>query len=252
MSKTTTVTGAKQAQVFDWSSLNSDRLFYLVGAGVMLFLTLVGFRGFYLHGNVMTAQIVTLIVVHGLAMSVWVILFFTQATLIVIGNRRLHMMIGPVGAVLGAAIVILGLSVALSSVHFNPELYKPFCGARCFLAFQLTAILSFGTLVGIGIRYRFRAEIHRPMMLLATLVLMPAPLDRWPFIPELLAFGLPLYHYGPMLLLGGLLFLLQWGITGRPNRWFAIGYAGIVITSVLSVPIATSAFWDRIAAIVVP
>jgi hypothetical protein len=62
----------------------------------------------------MTRQIVPLIVVHGLPMSAWVSTFFVQSTPIVIGNRWLHMMIGPVGAVLAAVIVILGITAILS------------------------------------------------------------------------------------------------------------------------------------------
>lgn len=56
-----------------------DRLFYVIAASMMLIFTAEGFRNFYLHGRApwgnMTAQIMPLIVAHGLAMSSWVILF---------------------------------------------------------------------------------------------------------------------------------------------------------------------------------
>ena len=42
----------------------------------------------------MTGQIAPLIVAHGLAMSSSIVLFSVQSTLILIGNRRLHMVIG--------------------------------------------------------------------------------------------------------------------------------------------------------------
>ena len=51
----------------------SDRLFYVIAASLMLISTAEGFRNFYLHGRApwgsMTAQIMPLIVAHGLAMS---------------------------------------------------------------------------------------------------------------------------------------------------------------------------------------
>jgi hypothetical protein len=174
--------------------------------------------------------------------------------LIVAGNQRAHMTMGVVGAVLAGAIVILGMCVAVLSAHFNPEEYKYFGGARFFLGIMLTGILLFGALVAIGIKYRRRPEIHRPMMLLATVVLMTGSLDRWPFVPRLMALthdSVPLFHYGPMLLLGALLFFLHWGLTRATNRWYALGYAGIVIASLFSLSLATSSLWDRIAGIFV-
>lgn len=74
-------------QIRHHDSLGSDRLFYVIAASMMLIFTAIGFRPFYLHGKgigggEMTSQIVTLIVVHGLAMFGWVILFFLQSILI--------------------------------------------------------------------------------------------------------------------------------------------------------------------------
>jgi FtsH-binding integral membrane protein len=114
-------------------------------------------------------------------MSSWVILFFVQSALIVAGNRRVHMKVGVAGAVLAAVIIVLGTCVGILSVHFNPEGYSDLGGARFFLAIMLTGILTFGALIAIGINYRRRPEVHRPMMLLATVVLMTGSLDRWPF-----------------------------------------------------------------------
>jgi hypothetical protein len=238
-----------------WSSLQSERLFYVIAAFIMVVLTAGGFRNFYLHGRApwgeMTSQIVPLIVAHGLAMSSWVVLFLVQSTLILIGNRRLHMVIGPAGAVLAGAIVILGMAVAPLSARFRPEIYGPFGGPRFFLAIMLTEILVFGTLAGIGLACRRRAEIHRPMMLLATLVILSGSLGRFPYI-ENLATRAPLYVWGPVLLFGGLLFLLHWGVSGVANRWYTIGYAGIVIAAFLSVTVGGTAVWSRLAGTFVP
>lgn len=151
----------------------------------------MGFQNFYLHARApwgeMTGQIVPLIVTHGLAMSSWIMLFCIQSTLILMGNRRLHMVIGPVGGVLAAAIVVLGSTVAAMSVHFNPELYGPLGGPRFFLMIMLSEMALFGTLVGLGIANRHRAEVHRPMMLLATIVILSGSLARtrmWGTLPS--------------------------------------------------------------------
>jgi hypothetical protein len=248
------MTTAPQAQITDRGSHQSERLFYVIAACAMLLLTAGGFRNFYLHGKApwgeMTTQIVPLIVVHGLAMSSWVILFFVQSLLIWMGNRRLHTVIGPAGGVLAAAIVILGTSVAALSVHFNPKIYEVFGGPKLFLAIMLTQVLLFGTLVGIGVGYRRRAEIHRPMMLLATIVILSGALGRFPYTAEI-ATRSPLYVWGPVLLFGGLLILLQWGMTRLANRWYLIGYAGIVLACLVSVALGNTTLWNQMAGMIV-
>jgi len=231
-------------------SLGSDRLFYVVAASLMLVLTAIGFRSFYLHGkgfggSEMTSQIVPLIVVHGLAMFGWVILFFLQSILILAGNRRLHIVIGPAGAVLAGVIVVLGLIVAALSTHFNPESYALLGGAKSFLAKMITEMVGFGSFVAVGIKCRHRLEIHRPMMLLATTFIMSGSLGRCPYIGGLAVLP-PLYVYLPMLLFAGLLFLLQWEMTKVANRWYALGFAGIVMSCLLSIAVGKSAWWGLI------
>jgi hypothetical protein len=94
----------------------------------MLILTAVGFRLFILHGKgfgggEITSQILPLVVAHGLAMFSWVTLFLVQSLLILNGNRRLHMRLGPAGGVLAAVIIVLGSTAATLSAHYNPPLY---------------------------------------------------------------------------------------------------------------------------------
>lgn len=96
----------------------SEKLFYVVAGSAMLIATVVGFRLFLAHGKgfrggEITRQIVSLVVVHGLAMFSWIILFLMQSIFILNGNRRLHMRAGVAGAVLAGAMVILGSAVAI-------------------------------------------------------------------------------------------------------------------------------------------
>jgi hypothetical protein len=247
MAESMTVSRSVSAAQTTQSRFDADRLFYILAAGAMLVFTAGGFRNFYLHGKApwgaMTSQIMPLIVAHGLAMSAWVILFFLQSILIVTGRRRLHVVIGRLGGVLAGAIVILGSTVAPFSVHFSPYVYATMGGPRPFLAMMFVQMLTFGTYVGIALAYRRRPEIHRPMMLLATIVIQSGSLGRFPYIQNLAV--APLYVWVPVLLLGGLLFLLQWGMSRTPNRWYLMGYAGMAAASLLSVAVGTSAVWNR-------
>ena len=236
-------------------SVFPDRLFYVVAAGLMLILTAVGFRAFYLHGRAfggghITSEIVPLVVAHGIAMSGWAVLFFVQSVLILTGKRRLHMVAGPAGGVVAAGNVVLGAAVAVLSVRWNPDIYRPFGGPEFFLAQMLTSMAAFGILVGVGLRYRRQAEIHRPMMLLATVVTMSGSLGRFPYVANLAPLA-PLYIHGPTLLFGGLLLLLQWGMSGAPSRWYAAGYVALALVFCVALAVGSSAAWAALVAALV-
>jgi hypothetical protein len=237
-------------------SVQAERSFYVIAAIVILIVTAVGFRLFLLHGKgvgggEMTRQIVPLIIAHGLAMFSWVVLFLVQSILILVGKRRFHMLLGFAGAGLAAAIVALGSATAALSVHFSAEGYGPLGGARFFLAIMFSEMICFGAFVSIGVIFRRRAEIHRPLMLLATIVITSGSLFRFPYISDI-ALTPPLYVLGPMLLFGALLFLLQWAMTRVASRWFAVGYSGLGIAALISVVIGRSALWNQIAGAIVP
>lgn len=233
-------------------TLASERLFYVIDGSLMLVATVVGFRAFLAHGKgfgggEITRQIVPLVVVHGLAMFSWIVLFFVQSVFILKGNPRLHMRIGVGGAVLAGIMVPLGSVSAILSARYNPELYQFFGGPRFFLAIMLGEMLCFGALVGVAIIYRRRPEIHRPMMLLASLMIISGSLGRCPYIGQF-AIMPPLYVLGPALALGALFLVLQWGMTRALNRWYAVGYAAMVAASCILIVIGHTAMWNRIAA----
>ena len=231
--------------------LAAERLFYVIAGCVMLVATVVGFRLFLAHGKgfgggEITHQIFPLVVVHGLAMFSWVIVFLLQSILILNGNPRLHMRIGVGGAALAGVMVPLGSVSAILSARYNPDIYQLLGGPRFFLATMLGEMLSFGGLVGVAVIYRRRPEIHRPMMLLASLMIISGALGRCPYIGEY-ALMPPFYVLGPALVLGALFLVLQLGMTRAFSRWYALGYSGMVVVSVMIIVIGHSALWNRIA-----
>lgn len=240
--------------------LERERRYYVLASSVLLVATLIGFRYFLLGGKgaggmPITPEIVSLAAVHGIAMLTWVVLLLVQSLLIVGGQRRLHMTLGRGGAVLAGLVVIFSLVVAPLSARYNPGLYEAFGGSRYFLMFSLTAPILFAIFVTLGITYRNRPDMHRPFMLLATTVMMGGSFDRWPYVDRLIELtnsNVPVVHWGPMLLLGAIFFALHAVMTRRPSRWFAIGYGAILLATQLSVLMAGSATWDKVAALAVP
>src|SRR6201998_3138447 len=115
---------------------------------------------------------------------------------------------------------------------------------------MLGEMLALDTLVAIAIIYRRRAEIHRPMMLLASLMIISGALGRCPYIENFAAMP-PLYVLGPALVLGVLFLVLQWGMTRAVSRWYVFGYCAFVIASFIFIVVGHSAVWNRIAAAIV-
>jgi hypothetical protein len=236
----------------------TERVFYFLASCLLLIIVVIGFKQFYLHGRAsdggpVSQAIVPLVILHGVAMSSWIVLFVVQSSLIVRGNRKLHMSLGVAGAVLAALLVVIALSTAIASVHYNPDGYKGIWGARRFLSLMVTNVLGFGILAGIGLNYRRRPEVHRPMMFLATLfVAGPAGLFRIPALngPVMAAIHSIFAAWVPMLVLGAVLVLSKSLITRSWDRYFAAGYAGIVFACLIQVFVSNTAWWYRLAGLV--
>ena len=232
-----------------------ERLFYLLSGCLLLSVVALGFQHFYLQGRAsdggpVTQQIVPLVFLHGILMTAWIIAFVVQSGLIVSGNRRLHMSLGVGGAVLAALLVIVGVATAIASVHYNPDSYKEIWGARRFLSFMLTNISGFGILAGIGLIYRRRPEVHRPMLLLATLfVAGPAGFFRIPAISGVVMSNIHtiIAPWIPMLILGAVLLVLKSVMTRSWDRYLAKGFAGVILGCVLQYVVSGTAWWNHVA-----
>ncbi len=236
--------------------LEKERRFYLIAAGLTLLVSVVGFRNFYFGGHgfgghPLTPQIVPVIYVHAFVLSSWVVLFLAQNVLIYTGRIALHMTLGYIGAALAVAVVIMGATIGILSAHYNTEAYVMFGGSRFFLVEMLTQILLFGVLTAAGIVYRRRAELHRPLMLMATVVIMAGAIARCPLF-DVLAATPPLYAYAPVLLFGLFLLVVHWVITRTVNRWGALILAGVCLVFLVSLPLGHSEFWQQMVSGYIP
>lgn len=243
-----------QSQADAPAASNRARFFYFGAAALLFVLMLIGFQQFYLHGKAfpnreLTPPIRTLLILHGTAMSAWMVLFLAQPLLIASGNRRVHMRLGRFGAGLAACIVFLGLRVGIEAARVNPPDMKLWgLVPKHFMAIPLIAILMFAVFVIAGVWNRRRPEVHRPMMLLAALAVIPAPLDRIDAIRNLYSGTVWGTIFGPFFasLVIGLLFLVvKWLLTRSWDRWYAMGYAGLVVAGALTMQLAPTQAWDR-------
>jgi hypothetical protein len=246
------------AEVRTISSSRSNPVRYLyAGISVLLVvLVFLGFQQFYLHGRdargvELEAPIKAMLIVHGLAMTAWMVLFLMQPLLIVGNRRRIHMSLGIFGAVLAACIVPLGIWAGIVTAKYGRDtVHIGSIHQRPFLAIQFNSMLMFGALVALGIWKRRRLEIHRSMLLLATLAIMGAATARMHWLRDLYAPTILGWLFGPYfipLLLGVGFLAIKTALTRSFDRWFAGGLATLLVADVLTMTVARTATWERIA-----
>ena len=88
------------------------------------------------------------------------------------------------------------------------------------------------------------------MMLLATLAAIPAALDRIDALSSLYRHTVWGTIFGPFfsaLVIGGVFLVVRWALTRAFDRYYAIGWAGLVVASAGIMKLATTQVWDRFA-----
>ncbi len=237
---------------------NPERFLYLGFSTLLFVLMLLGFRQFYLHGHAVSGQplpppVRTLLIVHGVAMTTWMVLFLVQPLLIASRNLRLHMSLGIFSAWLAACLVVLGTWTAIATTKMiHTELIRYGLNRRQFMVVPLGDITAFAVFVGIGIWNRKRPKIHGPMMLWATIAIMAAATNRIPEFRGLGASNLWGHVFGPHLvpLAIGVLFLAtKSALTRSVDRWFAGGLVGCALFFAFGMHLASTPAWAHFAAL---
>jgi hypothetical protein len=222
----------------------------------MLLLVHLGFHHFYTQGRAypgreLTPPIRTLVILHGVAMTLWMILFLVQPMLAATRNMRLHRRLGSFGGVLAIAIAVLGWRVGIEAARVAPPQMRIWgLTWQQFMIVPLGSIVLFAAFVAIGIATRKRPEIHRPMMLLGTLAAVSAALGRIDFLNELYVGTIWEQLFGPFfatLVLGALCLVARCLESRSLECWFALGYAALVAANVAMYQLAPTELWAGIA-----
>jgi len=224
--------------------VKTDRWFYSAAGAGFLVTMLVGFRWFISSGTgnggrVIDPGIFRLDLIHGLAIAAWYLLFFIQALLITVRNRKLHFKLGWSGVAIALTILVTGPLVAIRSVQITPPDFQ-FFGMQYsrFLLVMLTEIAAYAGFVTIAILARKKPRIHRAAMVLASLCLLAGATARMPFLYPLFGSTGWMGLFGPVFCLGAGLLLIRCVITRSFDRWFATGYALWVILFIASEKLA--------------
>ena len=156
----------------------SQRLYAGAALGVAA-LVFAGFApSYYLRAFFNARHLTPLAHVHGVLMTGWIVLFATQATLIRKGHIAVHRRLGVFGAALAAAIVLVGSLTVAAAIQRRFPGIDVARFARIFIEFDGLSLWAFGALVLAAVLWRVRGDIHRRLMLCATVALLPPAVGR--------------------------------------------------------------------------
>ncbi|HEX5387708.1 MAG TPA: hypothetical protein VFW66_13475 [Gemmatimonadales bacterium] len=157
-----------------------DRRFFTGMALLVAVAVFVGFAPtFYLTRVFGPHPAVPLVHLHGAVMTVWILLFVTQTSLVAAHRTDLHRRLGIAGAALVPVIVIIGYFTAIEGARRGvPVGVSPVA----FLSVTLGTLAAFTVMAILGLANRRRSEVHKRLMLLATIALIAPALARFRFI----------------------------------------------------------------------
>lgn len=230
--------------------LRSERIFYGAMALAMLAAVFYGFaRTYYLMAYTGAPPLSPLVHLHGIVFTAWFLFFLLQTSLVAIGRTDVHRVTGLFGAVLAAAVIVIGPMVAIEA-GLTPRRAMVALGvdARGFLAYPLTIIVLFAAFVGLALANRRRPDVHKRLMLLATIAMTVPALARWQ-----LPVGLP----GPIsaMLVSDLFLaaacLFDWRTRGRVHPVLVWGGLLYLVSQPLRAMLAHSQAWRDVAALMI-
>src|SRR3954468_19205175 len=239
----------------------ADRSWFFVWMAVVCaFVAFAGFTPTYwLQLSAGTFVGSPLLHLHGLLFSAWTLYLIVQTTLTARGLVSRHRAWGLLGISLATAMVLVGFAVA-NDVLATRLAAGYGDAARAFHIASISMITLFGGFVFVAILYVSRPEIHKRLMLLAT-VSMLAPAIARVFFALSVGIGPGLRPgLGPprtvesvlmpaliadALIAAGVIYDMR--TRGRPHPTYLIGGAILLAVQVLRLPLSTTPWWFAIA-----
>jgi FtsH-binding integral membrane protein len=156
-----------------------DHVFFAATVALMVVTVVVGFGPTYYFAGFLRASLPSTIVhVHAVLFSAWMLLLVTQSILVSAHRVDIHRRLGIAGCVLAIAMVLVGVLAATDSMMRTPRV--PGRDPRVFYIVPLSNMVMFSGLMIFAYRKRRDSAAHKRLILLATTALMLAAVTRWP------------------------------------------------------------------------
>ncbi|HKO44212.1 MAG TPA: hypothetical protein VJU84_13125 [Pyrinomonadaceae bacterium] len=222
-------------------SRRRERMFYTGMSIAFLITVFAGFsRTYFLRPYFNTQPLIPLLHLHGLVFSAWLLLMLTQTTLVAANRTRIHRRLGIAGAVLATLMVVVGTVTAVIRAK-SFEAPPGFSSPLVFLTIPLGDMFVFAILVAAAFYLRRQPDVHKRLMLLSTIAILPAAVARLPF--DFILNGGPLAFFGLSDLFIVPLVIYDCVTRGRPHRATVLGGALLVISHPLRLVIGNTSAW---------
>ena len=164
--------------------------FFLGISCVLLAFVTIGFGPtFYFRPFRNVPSVPAYVLVHGAVLSAWYVWLVMQTTLVAVNRIDVHRRLGVAGALLGGAVVVSSLMANLGAVPRLSALGSQvaFDLARQTVIFwsNVGHLLAFSIFLSAAVAVRRRPEVHKRLMVLASIsILGPAlaRIARWPVL----------------------------------------------------------------------
>lgn len=174
--------------------------FYTLAAWVAAGIVVLGFaKTYYLKALFGTPTLSPLFHIHGLIMSLWIVLFVVQTQLVASHNLALHRKLGMFGGLVALAVLVVGFLGAVTAARMGRSPGPP---PLIFLVVPLGDLVVFATLVGFGLWHRTNRDLHRRLMLLSCIGILGAAIARIPLDTIRQAGPLAFFGITDLLILG--------------------------------------------------
>jgi hypothetical protein len=160
-----------------------ERNFFLGMACLFPVLAVLGFGPSYHAAHIGELKLHWFTQVHGGIMGSWLLVFLIQSVLAAKGQLRYHRQLGLGSVGLGVLVwITMGATLVRALLAFPPSLENDMWD---IVSLSIGLIALFGVFLTAGIAQRKNSASHKRLLLLATVVLMQAAIDRIRWLPGL-------------------------------------------------------------------
>lgn len=190
---------------------------------------------------------------HGLLFSAWMLFFVVQTKLVAIGRVAHHRTLGLLGVSLATAMLFVGFAAALHSMRLGMALGLEEQN-RAFSIVPISIVVFFACIVAAAIANVARPEVHKRLMVVATVSLLPPAFARLialaagvpfsPGHPPPLAFSLLPSFASDLPLIAAIVWDRR--RHGRFDRTYLIAGACLVALQIVRVPLGSTTAWHAV------
>jgi hypothetical protein len=191
--------------------------------------------------------------IHGVLFFAWTLFFVFQSWLAASGRVMRHRSVGMIGISLATAMTIFGFLVGVGAMKRSAAIGQADEGIA-FVIVPWSGVLFFAIVVAIGIAMVRRPEVHKRLMLLASISILDAAVARWfltflappgPPGPPPVVVTIPPAFVAYLLLVVAMVH--DWRTRGRPHKVYVIGGLVLVAIKILNLPISATHAWHSFA-----